>query len=108
MTAFLLGDAALKAIVLAAAGAVLIAGTVVARPASAPTEAELLRGYAFATCLAEGYKGTAFEHDAEHAAGLYMELGQTKRAEVYERLRNAARAATPRSGRSSRTRTWRS
>ena len=85
----------MRATVLALIGAVLVAGTVVARPAAAPTEADLLRGYAFASCLAQGYRGTAFEHDAEHVAGLYMELGRTKRAAVYERLREVARAAHP-------------
>ena len=85
----------MKTIAVALAGALLVAGTVAARSATNQKERDLLRGYAFAACLAEGYKGTSFQHDAEHVAGLYMELGRTDKAAVYERLREAARAAHP-------------
>lgn len=74
---------------------VMLGGIVGVRSEPHRSEQDLLRGYAFASCLAEGYKGTSVEKDAEHVAGLYMEIGKTARPEVYERLRQAARAVHP-------------
>jgi hypothetical protein len=58
-------------------------------------ERDLLRGFAFASCLAEGYRGTPFAVDADRVAGMYMEVGKTIRPEVYERLRRVAQDAHP-------------
>jgi hypothetical protein len=58
-------------------------------------EPDLLRGYAFATCLAEGYRGTSFADDADRVAGMYMEVGKTTTPGTYEKLRQVARDVHP-------------
>lgn len=58
-------------------------------------ESDLLRGYAFAACLAEGYRGTAFAADADRVAEMYMEAGKTRTQETYQKLRQAAKDAHP-------------
>jgi hypothetical protein len=55
------------------------------RPAS---EADLLRAYAFGTCLAQGYEKTPFAEDAERTADLYMQ-GRKLGGDVYDRMRKA-------------------
>ena len=61
------------------------------------SEPDLLRGFAFAKCLAEGYKdkNTEFARDARHVAELYRDAGSTSRPEVYERLSKVAVEANP-------------
>jgi hypothetical protein len=86
-----LGDAAMTRGVLG----LLTASVIVAHSEPKVPERDLLRGYAFAYCLAEGYRGTPFERDAEHVAGLYMEIGRTIRPEIYERLQQAAKNSHP-------------
>jgi len=58
-------------------------------------EADLLRGYAFASCLAEGYRGTVFAEDAERVAYMYMTAGKTRTPATYQKLRQAAKDAHP-------------
>jgi hypothetical protein len=58
-------------------------------------ESDLLRGYAFASCLAEGYRGTAFAEDADRVADMYMQAGKTAAPEAYQKLRQAAKDAHP-------------
>ena len=58
-------------------------------------EPDLLRGYAFASCLAEGYRGTAFAEDADRVADMYMQAGKTATPEAYQELRQAAKDAHP-------------
>jgi Type VI secretion system (T6SS), amidase immunity protein len=58
-------------------------------------EPDLLRGYAFASCLAEGYRGTAFAEDADRVADMYMQAGKTTTPEAYQKLRQAAKDAHP-------------
>jgi hypothetical protein len=71
-------------LVAGASGAVLVEG---GRRAPEP---DLLRGYAFATCIATAYRGTPFEKDALHVAELYREAGHEARQAVYEALSTAA------------------
>ena len=61
------------------------------------SEPDLLRGFAFAKCLAEGYKDKngEFAKDARHVAELYRDAGSTSRPEVYERLTKQAAEANP-------------
>jgi hypothetical protein len=58
-------------------------------------EPDLLRGYAFAACLAEGYRGTSFADDADRVADIYMAAGKTTTAETYQKLRQAAKDVHP-------------
>jgi hypothetical protein len=58
-------------------------------------ERDLLRGYAFASCLAEGYRGTPFAGDADRVAEMYMEAGKTVVPETYQGLRQAAKDQHP-------------
>jgi hypothetical protein len=60
-------------------------------------EPDLLRGFAFAKCLSEGYKdqNAEFAKDARHVAELYRDAGKTSRPEVYVRLQQVAVAAKP-------------
>jgi hypothetical protein len=58
-------------------------------------EGDLLRGYAFASCLAQGYRGTPFAEDADRVADMYMEAGKTTVPQTYQRLRQAAKDAHP-------------
>ena len=59
------------------------------------SERDLLRGYAFASCLAEGYRGTPFAEDADRVAEIYLAAGKTTVPETYQRLRQAAKDAHP-------------
>jgi hypothetical protein len=72
-----------------ASGAVLVDG------GRQVPESDLLRGYAFATCVAAGYRGTALETDALHVAELYREVGHETRQPLYDALTKAARAIEP-------------
>jgi hypothetical protein len=56
------------------------------------SEAELLRRFGFAECLANGYAKTQFGSDAEWVADLYRQLGRESRGEVYEQISRAAEA----------------
>ena len=58
-------------------------------------ERDLLRGYAFADCMAVAYKGTPFERDASRVAELYREVGRTSRQAIYEAIDRAANAVDP-------------
>ena len=58
-------------------------------------ERDLLRGYAFASCMEVAYKGTSVEHDAARVAELCREVGSTTRQEVYTALDEAAVAVAP-------------
>ncbi|HXJ22686.1 MAG TPA: T6SS amidase immunity protein Tai4 family protein [Polyangia bacterium] len=60
-------------------------------------ESDLLRGFAFSKCLAEGYKGRndSFAQDARHVAELYRDAGRTSRPDVYTRLQALAQSAKP-------------
>jgi hypothetical protein len=60
-------------------------------------EPDLLRGFAFAKCLSEGYKdqNAEFARDARHVAELYRDAGTTSRPEMYLRLQRLAVAASP-------------
>ena len=58
-------------------------------------EPDLLRGYAFAACLAEGYRGTSFAEDADRVADMYMAAGKTTTPEAYQKLRQAAKDVHP-------------
>jgi hypothetical protein len=60
-------------------------------------ERDLLRGYAFASCLAEGYRGTPFAEDANRVAEMYRAAGKATVAETYQGLRQAAKDAHPES-----------
>jgi hypothetical protein len=59
------------------------------------SERDLLRGYAFASCMEVAYKGTQTGKDAGRVAGLYQEVGKTTRPEVYEAIDQAAHGADP-------------
>ncbi|HVZ88586.1 MAG TPA: T6SS amidase immunity protein Tai4 family protein [Polyangia bacterium] len=70
--------------------AILLAATVrnhpgLERPAS---EAELLRAYAWAECIATAYEKTPFGADAERSANVYLEGGHAA-SEAYSRVRRA-------------------
>jgi hypothetical protein len=56
------------------------------RPAS---EADLLRAFGYASCLAEAYKNTPFGHDAERVADLYRQMGKVD-IEPYNEIRKVA------------------
>lgn len=58
-------------------------------------ERDLLRGYAFADCMAVAYKGTPIEKDASRVAELYREVGRTNRQAIYEAIDRAASALDP-------------
>jgi Type VI secretion system (T6SS), amidase immunity protein len=58
-------------------------------------ERDLLRGYAFADCMAVAYKGTPVERDANRVAELYREVGRTNRQAVYKAIDDAASALDP-------------
>gem|GEM_PF-2096369 len=58
-------------------------------------EPDLLRGYAFAACLAEGYRGTNFAEDADRVADMYMAAGKITTPETYQKLRQAAKDVHP-------------
>ncbi len=58
-------------------------------------ERDLLRGYAFAGCLALAYKGTPVEKDAGRVAELYREAGHTTRQAIYTAIDRAAGALNP-------------
>ena len=58
------------------------------RPAS---EADLLRAFGLASCLAEAYKNTPFGHDAERVADLYRQMGKVP-IEPYDEIRKVAGA----------------
>jgi len=60
-------------------------------------ESDLLRGFAFSKCLAEGYKGRneSFAQDARHVAELYRDAGRTSHPDVYTRLQSLAQSANP-------------
>lgn len=58
-------------------------------------ERDLLRGYAFADCLAVAYKGTPVEKDAGRVAELYREAGHTTRQAIYAAIDRAAGALNP-------------
>jgi hypothetical protein len=74
--------------------AAIIAAVLVQRDAP---ESDLLRGFAFSKCLAEGYKGRneSFAQDARHVAELYRDAGRTSRPDVYTRLQGLAQSANP-------------
>jgi hypothetical protein len=57
-------------------------------------EAELLRRYGHALCLAKGYKGTPTGDDAERSADLYRQEGRATFG-PYEEVRKAAEALDP-------------
>jgi hypothetical protein len=73
---------------------VAAAAAVLSRSAPKPPERDLLRGYAFSMCLAQGYTGTPMQADAERNAGLYLGAGSSG-PEIYKRLEKAAKAAHP-------------
>jgi hypothetical protein len=79
----------IKTVVLAVLAAVLVQRDV--------SEPDLLRGFAFAKCLSEGYQdqNPGFAKDARHVAELYRDAGTTSRPEVYVRLQQLATAAKP-------------
>jgi len=58
-------------------------------------ERDLLRGYAFADCMAVAYKGTPVEKDANRVAEFYREVGRTNRQAIYEAIDRAARSIDP-------------
>ena len=72
----------------------ILAAVLVKRDVSEP---DLLRGFAFAKCLAEGYKdrNPEFAKDARHVAELYRDAGSTSRPDVYVRLQELAVDAKP-------------
>lgn len=72
-----------------------VTGIVLVQSGRKVPEADVLRGYAFASCLAEAYKGTPFANDAERVAALYMEVGKTTDKAVYENLQQLARSTEP-------------
>jgi Type VI secretion system (T6SS), amidase immunity protein len=57
-------------------------------------EAELLRRYGYAMCLAKGYQGTPTGQDAERSADLYRQEGRAN-IESYEDVRRVAGALDP-------------
>ena len=61
------------------------------------SEPDLLRGFAFAKCLAEGYKdkNVEFAKDARHVAELYRDAGSISRPHVYEGLSKLAVDTNP-------------
>ncbi len=61
------------------------------------SERDLLRGFAFSKCLADGYakQNPAFAQDARHVAELYRDAGRTTRTQVYVRLEGLAASAKP-------------
>lgn len=80
----------IRAIVSLASAAVVLASSGRHVP-----EANLLRGYAFAACLAEGYRGTSFAEDADRVADIYMAAGKTTTPAMYQKLRQVAKDAQP-------------
>lgn len=59
------------------------------------SEADSLRRFAYAECLAKGYEHTPFGGDAEWVADLYRQLGRESRGDVYQEIRRAAEAVDP-------------
>jgi hypothetical protein len=57
------------------------------RPA---TEADLLRAFGFARCLAKAYEKTPFGVDAERVADGYFQMGRLKRQQPYDQVTVAA------------------
>jgi hypothetical protein len=57
------------------------------RPAS---EADLLRGFAFARCLEKGYERTPFAEDAGRVADLYFQMGKLAKSEAYDQMTKLA------------------
>ncbi len=70
-------------------------GVVLVKGGRKVQERDLLRGYAFASCMEVAYKGTTLEKDASRVAGLYQEVGSTKPMEVYQAIDRAAVAVDP-------------
>jgi hypothetical protein len=56
------------------------------------SQRDLLRGYAFAACLENAYKGAPVARDAARVAELYREVGRTSRQETYAAIDRAAAA----------------
>jgi hypothetical protein len=81
----------LVALLLAATGG----GVVLVEGGRRVQERDLLRGYAFADCMAVAYKGTPVEKDAGRVAELYREAGRTTRQAVYAAIDSAAGALNP-------------
>lgn len=73
----------------------LMTGVVLVDGGRKVREADVLRGYAFAFCLAEAYKGTKFQQDADRVAGLYLEVGKTTDDGVYQLMKELARKTDP-------------
>ena len=62
------------------------------RPAS---EADLLRGFAFARCLEKGYQKTPFGEDAGRVADLYFQMGKLAKSEPYDEMTKLAESQDP-------------
>lgn len=60
----------------------------------AASEADLLRAFGFASCLAKGYAGKPAGEDAERVADLYRQMGRVP-IEAYDEIRRAADEQQP-------------
>jgi hypothetical protein len=90
-----LGDDFVKTILAILVLAVTSGGVVLVAGGRKVQERDLLRGYAFADCMAAGYKGTPVEKDAGRVAELYREVGHTTRQAIYAAIDRAAGAVNP-------------
>jgi len=70
-------------------------GVVLVKGGRKVPERDLLRGYAFASCMEVAYRNTAMGKDASRVAELYREVGSTPRMEVYAAIDKAAAAVDP-------------